>query len=143
MTIRCRQAGCELQRSSPHYEEIYCHRRDASRETSSSFAPNNRRKRNMTWNRTRWLFCRLAVGLSMIAVAAGHAETAPIDLEEDFFYPVQSSDQTFGESSRPEMDRSLQFTNTDGAPTQPPFSFPPIPRPTFRPTLAPVPMPCK
>jgi hypothetical protein len=47
----------------------------------------------------------------MIAVVAGYAETTPIDLdlEEEFFYAVESSDQTFGDSFHPEKDRSLQF----------------------------------
>jgi hypothetical protein len=105
-------------------------------DANSFFAQSNRRQRNMTWNRTSWLFCRLAVALSMIAVAAGHSETAHLDLEidlepdleEEFFYAMQSRHQSFGDSSRPEKDRSLQFFGTPQPiipPTFPPFVIPP------------------
>jgi hypothetical protein len=82
----------------------------------------------------------------MIAVAAGYNETASVnlDLEEEFFYAVESSDQSFGNSSHLEKDRSLQFQFVEIPqiviptlppvefpqiiiPSVPPFSFPPIP----------------
>jgi hypothetical protein len=163
MTIRRQHAGCELQCAPLDYEEICCHRRGASGETSSSFAHHNPRQRNMTWNRTRRLFWQLAVGLSVIAMVAGHAETALVDanLDEEFVYARESSDQVFGDSSHPEKDRSLQFGSLPQGPSGPPFSFPPVsatrpsprptppvstpsnPRPTNRPTLIPTPQPGK
>jgi hypothetical protein len=159
MTIRRGHTGCEFQRAPLHYEEICCHRRDASGETSSSFTHHNPRQRKMTWNRTKWLFWQLAVGLSMIAVVAGHAEKAPVDanldLEDDFVYARQSSDQIFGDSSHAEKERSLQgFGTLPQTPSGPPFSFPPVsptppvstpstPRPTNRPTLTPTRQPSK
>jgi hypothetical protein len=104
----------------------------------------------MTWNRTSSLFCRLVLVLSMIAVVTGYAETTPIDLDlgEEFFYAVESSDQTFADSFHPEKHRSLQFgpviipdpivipppipppiviPGPIVIPTLPTFSFPPIP----------------
>ena len=154
-----------MQRAPFHNEEICCHYRDASGETSSSFSHHNPRQRNMAWNRTKWLFWQLAVGLSMIAVATGHAETAPVDanldLEKEFVYARESSDQIFGDSFHPEKDRILQFGGLPQAPSGPPFSFPPIPasrptprptapvstpstpRPTNKPTLIPTPQPSK
>ena len=76
----------------------------------------------------------------MITVALGRAETTPIDLdlEEEFFYAVESSDQTFGDSFHPGKDRSLQYgqimipnpiviPGPIVIPTLPPFSFLPIP----------------
>jgi hypothetical protein len=137
-TIR-RQYDCsQLQQRAPlDSKELSSYRRGHGHislpavDANSSFAQTHRRQRNMTWNRTRWIFCRLAVALSMIAAAAGHSETAhrDIDLEEEFFYAVQSSDQTY--SSHLEKDRSLQFgpiiIQPPVIPTLPPFSFPPIP----------------
>lgn len=153
MTILRGHTRCESQRAHSHCEEICCHRRYASGETSSSFSHLNPRQRNMTRNRTKWLFWQLAVGLSMIAVAAGHAATAPVDLdfEEEFEYSKESRDQIFGDSSHPENDRSLQFGGFPQEPNGPPISFPPnsgssqTPRPsppastpsTPRPTLTP------
>ena len=94
----------------------------------------------MSWNRTKCLFWQFAVVLSMITVALGRAETTPIDLdlEEEFFYAVESSDQTFGDSFHPGKDRSLQYgqimipnpiviPGPIVIPTLPPFSFLPIP----------------
>jgi hypothetical protein len=80
-------------------------------QANSSHVQTHPQQKNMTWNRTSSLFCRLVIVLSMIAVVAGYAETTPIDLdlEEEFFYAVESSDQTFGDSFHPEKDRSLQF----------------------------------
>ncbi len=78
----------------------------------------------------------------MISVVAGYAETTPIDLdlEEEFFYAVESSDQTFGDSFHPVKDRSLQFgpilipdpimipiPDPIVIPTLPPFGFTPFP----------------
>jgi hypothetical protein len=137
--------GSQLQKHAPldsqelsSYRHGHGHVSLPAVKTISSFVPNHRRQRNMTWNRTRWLFWRLAVALSMIAVAAGHSETAPVDLdlEEEFFYAVESSDQTFDYSSRHEKDRSLQSFEIPVFPTPPPFSFPPIP-PIVVPTLPP------
>jgi hypothetical protein len=109
-------------------------------EAKSSYVQSHPQPKKMTWNRKRWLFCRLAVALSMIAAVAGYAETTPIDLDlvEEFFYAVESSDQTFGDFFHPEKDRSLQFgpiiipdpiviPGPIVIPTLPPFSFPPIP----------------
>jgi hypothetical protein len=123
--------GSQLHQRAPllHSEELYSNRR--VHRNVSSFAHNHRRQRNMTWNRSKWLFWRLAVAISMIAVAAEHSETAPVDRDleqelEEFFYAVESSDQSFGDSSHLEKDRSLQnFGQPQIIPT--PFSFPPIP----------------
>jgi hypothetical protein len=140
--IRRQHDGSQLQQGAPlDSKELSSNRRGydydnvslPAVEMNSSFAHSNRRQRTMTWNRTRWLFWRLAVALSMIAVAAGHSETAPVDLdmEEEFFYAVESSDQTFDYSSHPAKDRDLQFGLVTASPVPPvvipPFSFPPIP----------------
>jgi hypothetical protein len=125
--MRRQHAGCPLQRAPQDPVDQSCCRDEATRETSSSSVHKHRRKRKVNWNSTKWLFWRLAVGLSMIAAAAAHGETAPDDLEEEFFYAVESRDQTFGESFRPQKNRSLQFIEIPIIPTLPPFSFPPIP----------------
>jgi hypothetical protein len=149
--IRRHYHGSQLQQRAPLDSKEFsssCHRGghvDVSLpavEANSSYVQSHRRHKNMTWNRTRWLFCRLAVALSLITVALGRAETTPIDLDldqaEEFFYAVESSDQTFGDSFHPEKDRSLQFgqiivpdpiviPGPIVIPTLPPFSFPPIP----------------
>jgi hypothetical protein len=99
--------------------------------TSSSFVRSHRRERNVTWNRTRSLFCRLVVALSMIAVTAGHSERSPLnlDLEADFFNAVESSHQTFDDTYHPEKGRRLQNDGTLTPfipPTFPPFTVQPI-----------------
>jgi hypothetical protein len=74
----------------------------------------------------------------MIAVAAGHSGSERtilnLDLEAEFFYAVESSHQTFGDTFHPEKDRSLQYGSVFGdpniigiPPTFPPFTIPPIP----------------
>jgi hypothetical protein len=123
-TTRNRQ-GCPLQRAPQDPVDQSSSRGEASRETSSSSVHKHRRLRKM--NSTKWLFWSLAVGLSMITAAAAHGGTAPDDLEEEFFYAVESSGQTFGESFHPKKNRSLQFIEIPIIPTLPPFSFPPIP----------------
>jgi hypothetical protein len=137
-TIRHQHDGSQLQQRAPlDSVELCSHRRGYGYDTlpageaNSSFAHYHRRQRNMTWNRTRSRFWRLAIALSMIAVVAeGYNETAPVnlDLEEEFFYAVESSDQSFGK------DRSLQFQFPEIPipppiiiPTLQPFSFPPVP----------------
>jgi hypothetical protein len=143
-TIRHQHDGSQLRQRAPFDSvELCCHRRGRGYETlpaveaNSSFARNHRRQRNMTWNRTRSRFWRLAIALSMIAVMAeGYNETVSVnlDLEEEFFYAVESSDQSFGNSSHLEKDRSLQFQFPEIPipppiiiPTLQPFSFPPVP----------------
>jgi hypothetical protein len=123
--------GSQLHQRAPlDSEERYSYRRH--HDCVSSFAHNHhRRQRNMTWNRSRRLFWQLAVAFSMIAMAAGHMHTvsAPVnlDFEEEFFYAVESSDQSFDYSSHLEKDRSLQFNNGQPQTIPTPFSFPPIP----------------
>jgi hypothetical protein len=70
----------------------------------------------------------------MIAVAAGHSETALIDrdLEAEFFYAVKANHQTFGDTYHPEKGRSLQIPNFDFANYSPPTNFVP---PTFPPAF--------
>jgi hypothetical protein len=117
-TIRRQHDGSQLhQRAPPDFKEV----------KSSSFVRTRRRQRHVTWNRTSSLFCRLVVALSMIAVAAGHSERTilNLDLEAEFFYAVESSHQTFGDTYHPEKGRSLQFGGIP--PTFPPFTIPPNP----------------
>jgi hypothetical protein len=121
-TLRRQHDGSQLHQRAPHgFKEL---------TSSSSFVRTHRRQRKMTWNRTSSLFCQLAVALSMIAVAAaGHSERKilNLDLESEFFYAVESSHQTFGDTLHPETGRSLQFFGDIAGipPTFPPFTVPP------------------